>query len=62
MFLEQEDHPPSTRWAYDRHGSGRPTSGGAMTHVRYIDKTRDYYRNEGYDTPYRWAHFDEIPG
>lgn len=32
-----------------------------MTHVRYIDKTRDYYRNEGYDTPYRWAHFDEIP-
>ena len=32
-----------------------------MTHVRYIDKTRDYYGNEGYDTPYRWAHFDEIP-
>ncbi len=32
-----------------------------MTHVRYIDKTREYYRNEGYDTPYRWAHFDEIP-
>ena len=32
-----------------------------MTHVRYIDKTRDYYRNEGYDTPYRWAHFDNIP-
>ncbi|MEK7386463.1 MAG: glycine/sarcosine/betaine reductase selenoprotein B family protein [candidate division NC10 bacterium] len=32
-----------------------------MTHVRYIDKTRDYYRNEGYDAPYRWAHFDEIP-
>ena len=32
-----------------------------MTHVRYIDKTRDYYGNEGYDTPYRWAHFNEIP-
>jgi hypothetical protein len=32
-----------------------------MTHVRYIDKTRDYYRAEGYDTPYRWAHFDDIP-
>ena len=32
-----------------------------MTHVRYIDKTREYYRNEGYDTPYRWAHFDDIP-
>ncbi len=32
-----------------------------MSHVRYIDKTRDYYRSEGYDTPYRWAHFEEIP-
>ena len=32
-----------------------------MTHVRYIDKTRDYYKKEGYDTPYQWAHFDEIP-
>src|SRR5690242_14129798 len=26
---------------------------------RYIDKTREYYRGEGYDTPYRWAHFDD---
>jgi hypothetical protein len=32
-----------------------------MSHVRYIDKTREYYRSEGYDTPYRWAHFDDIP-
>lgn len=32
-----------------------------MSHVRYIDKTRDYYRTEGYDTPYRWAHFEDIP-
>jgi len=32
-----------------------------MDHVRYIDKTREYYRGEGYDTPYRWAHFDDIP-
>jgi len=29
--------------------------------VRYIDKTREYYLAEGYDTPYRWAHFDEAP-
>jgi hypothetical protein len=36
-------------------------SEAAMSHVRYIDKTRDYYRNEGYETPYRWAHFDDIP-
>jgi hypothetical protein len=32
-----------------------------MSHVRYIDKTREYYASEGYTTPYRWAHFDEIP-
>jgi hypothetical protein len=32
-----------------------------MSHVRYIDKTREYYRAEGYDRPYRWAHFDVTP-
>jgi hypothetical protein len=32
-----------------------------VSHVRYIDKTRDYYAREGYTTPYRWAHFDDIP-
>jgi hypothetical protein len=32
-----------------------------MSHVRYIDKTREYYASEGYTTPYQWAHFDEIP-
>jgi D-proline reductase (dithiol) PrdB len=32
-----------------------------MSHVRYIDKTREYYKDEGYDRPYRWAHFDDIP-
>jgi hypothetical protein len=32
-----------------------------MSHVRYIDKTREYYAREGYTTPYRWAHFEEIP-
>jgi D-proline reductase (dithiol) PrdB len=32
-----------------------------MSHVRYIDKTREYYRGEGYEKPYRWAHFDDIP-
>jgi hypothetical protein len=29
--------------------------------VRYIDKTREYYKAEGYDRPYRWAHFDDVP-
>ena len=32
-----------------------------MTYVRYIDKTREYYLSEGYQTPYRLAHFDDIP-
>lgn len=32
-----------------------------MDHVRYIDKTREYYAGEGYKKPYRWAHFDDIP-
>jgi hypothetical protein len=32
-----------------------------MSHVRYIDKTREYYASEGYATPYRWAHFDDVP-
>lgn len=32
-----------------------------MSHVRYIDKTRAYYLAEGYESPYRWAHFDDVP-
>ena len=32
-----------------------------MSHVRYIDKTREYYLGEGYDTPYHWAHFGDVP-
>ena len=32
-----------------------------MTHVRYIDKTRDYYLSQGYDKPYDWAHFEAVP-
>jgi hypothetical protein len=31
------------------------------SHVRYIDKTREYYRAEGYDRAYEWAHFDTVP-
>jgi hypothetical protein len=32
-----------------------------MSHVRYIDKTREYYKAEGYDKPYTWAHFEDVP-
>jgi len=31
------------------------------THVRYIDRTRDYYLGQGYDKPYEWAHHTEAP-
>jgi hypothetical protein len=30
-------------------------------YVRYIDKTREYYSSIGYDKPYQWAHFDDVP-
>ena len=30
-------------------------------YVRYIDKTREYYLSQGYDKPYQWAHFDDVP-
>ena len=32
-----------------------------MGYVRYIDRTRDYYRKQGYEKPYRWAHFEDAP-
>jgi D-proline reductase (dithiol) PrdB len=31
------------------------------SHVSYIDKSREYYQASGYDQPYRWAAFDEVP-
>ena len=31
-----------------------------MTYVRYIDKTREFYRSQGYEKPYQWAHFDNV--
>lgn len=30
-------------------------------YVRYIEKTREYYKSMGYEQSYRWAHFDEVP-
>ena len=29
--------------------------------VKYIDRTRDYYLSQGYEKPYQWAHFEEVP-
>lgn len=29
--------------------------------VSYMQRTRDYYLALGYDNPYRWAHFKDVP-
>ena len=29
--------------------------------VPYIQRTRDYYSAQGYQEPYRWAHYDQTP-
>ncbi len=31
------------------------------TFVSYIDKSREYYQAQGYEHPYRWAAFDDVP-
>lgn len=30
-------------------------------YVSYIDKSREFYGAQGYERPYRWARFDEVP-
>jgi len=29
--------------------------------VRYLERTRSYYLGLGYDNPYVWAHYREVP-
>ena len=29
--------------------------------VSYIDRTREFYAAQGYERPYRWARFDDVP-
>jgi D-proline reductase (dithiol) PrdB len=29
--------------------------------IRYMQRTRDWYLALGYDNPYRWAHFGDVP-
>lgn len=29
--------------------------------VSYIDKSREYYQAQGFEHPYRWAAFDDVP-
>ena len=32
-----------------------------MEHIRYIEKTHEYYRNLGYEKTYNYAHNEDIP-
>ena len=41
--------------------SGRGIDPTHRTFVSYIDKSRDYYLTLGYNNPYRWAHFEDVP-
>lgn len=31
------------------------------SYVSYIDKSREYYAASGYERPYRWAHYEDVP-
>ena len=31
------------------------------TYVSYIDKSREYYAASGYERPYRWARYEDVP-
>lgn len=60
--------------ATDRGGAGRrgrargpparyrPRMGATRREpVRYVDRTREYYAAQGYERPYRWARFEDVP-
>ena len=32
-----------------------------MDPVDYMERTRRYYAAQGFEKPYQWAHFDEVP-
>jgi hypothetical protein len=39
----------------------RPADRAHRTFVSYIDKSREYYAAQGYEAPYRWAYFEDVP-
>lgn len=32
-----------------------------MAHVEYMKRIRDYYLSQGYEKPYAWAHYEDVP-
>jgi len=43
---------------HDATGKGKPMQ---TPPIDYMQRTRDYYRALGYQTPYNWAHFVNVP-
>jgi D-proline reductase (dithiol) PrdB len=41
-------------WIFEYRESG-------LSYVRYIERTREYYRAQGYEKPYQWATHDDAP-
>jgi len=40
---------------------GRVVDQSQRTFVSYIDKSREFYLAQGFDNPYRWAYFEDVP-
>ena len=38
-----------------------PSTVDATRHLRYIDRPRAYYAAQGFERPYRWASFAQVP-
>ncbi len=36
-------------------------SSDPTTDVPYMERTRDFYRAQGYTNDYQWAHYDDVP-
>jgi hypothetical protein len=53
-----EDQGPEAAAAAGAEGEGR---GAQRCFVSYIDRTREFYRAQGYAKPYRWARFRDVP-
>ncbi len=51
---DQEEHNPNLDASPDVDMT-------RSTYVGYMEKTREYYLEAGYENPYRWAHFADVP-
>jgi D-proline reductase (dithiol) PrdB len=43
------------------HAENDTADGAGRGAIRYIERTRAFYAAQGYERPYRWARFDEVP-